>query len=255
VKFVSLRLHHYGSRRLLQFLVILLSCFALSTHADDFSSLFQSGVTAYRAGDFPQAVASFRKSAAQRPASGTLENLGTAEWRSDQPGPAILAWEQSLWLDPFNKVSRNNLRFARKVLQVEAPEFAWYEVVSTWLPVNWWAWIAGISFWLAIAAAVLPGIFRLPKAGWHQGLAALGLTVFLLSVPAHAGVHTRSRLGFILQKDTPLRLTPTAEAQTVTRLSAGEPARLLRTRGQYLLLRTSRANGWVRAEEFGRLSP
>ena len=225
-----------------------------SAQPQDFNALFQSGTDAYRAGDFSQAVDAFQKSAALRPASGTLENLGTAEWRRDQPGPAILAWEQSLWLDPFNRVTHGNLRFARKVLQVEAPELAWYEVVSTWLPVNWWAWIAGISFWLAIAAAVLPGIFRLPKAGWHQAVAALGLTVFLLSVPAHAGVHTRSRTGFILQKDTPLRLTPTAEAQSVTRLAAGEPARLLRSRGPYLLLRTSRATGWVRAEEFGRIS-
>ena len=237
------------------FIVVALICFAHSSRGGDFSALFESGVSAYRAGDFSQAVESFRKSAALRPASGTLENLGTAEWRSDQPGPAILAWEQSLWLDPFNRVSHNNLRFARKVLQVEAPELTWYEVVSTWLPVNWWAWIAGISFWLAIAAAVLPGIFRLPKAGWQQGVAALGLTIFLLSVPAHAGVHTRSRTGFILQKDTPLRLTPTAEAQAMTRLSAGEPARQLRTRGQYVLLRTSRATGWVLREEFGRLSP
>jgi tetratricopeptide (TPR) repeat protein len=238
-----------------RFLALMLLSLCLSCRAETFQSLFQEATTAYQSGDFSQAAVLFRNSASLRPASGTLENLGLAEWRRNQPGPAILAWEQSLWLDPFNKASHNNLRFARKVLQIESPELTWYEVVSTWLPVNWWAWIAGTSFWFAIAAALLPGIFRLPKAGWHQALAALGLTVFLLSVPAHAGVRTRSNTGFILQKDTPLGLTPTSEAQTVTQLTAGEPARLLKKRGNYILLRTPRAIGWVRLEQFGRICP
>jgi len=238
-----------------RFLVAFMVLASVSTPAASPQTLFQEAATAYRANDFSNSATLFRNSASLLPASGTLENLGLSEWRSNQPGPAILAWEQSLWLDPFNKASHENLRFARKVLQIESPELTWYEVVSTWLPVNWWAWIAGSSFWFAIAAALLPGIFRLPKAGWHQGLAALGLTVFLLSVPAHAGVRTRARTGFILQKDTPLRLTPTAEAQTVTRQSAGEPARLLKTRRPYLLIRTTRAVGWVRQEEFGRMCP
>jgi hypothetical protein len=239
--------------RFLALLLLLLA--SISSRAATPQSLFQGATAAYQAGNFSEAAALFSNSASLRPASGTLENLGLAEWRSNQPGPALLAWEQSLWLDPFNRASHNNLRFARKVLQVESPDLTWYEVVSTWLPVNWWAWITGTSFWFAIAAALLPGIFRLPKAGWHQGLAALGLTVFLLSVPAHAGVRTRARTGFILQKDTSLRLTPTAEAQTLTRLSAGEPAKLLKTRGVYILLRTPRAVGWVRQEEFGRICP
>jgi hypothetical protein len=97
----------------------------------------------------------------------------------------------------------------------------------------------------------VPAFLRLRKAAWHQALAALGLAVFLLSLPAQVGVATRSRLGFILQKDTPLRLTPTEEAQFVTRLAAGEPGRLQRTRGKYFLIKTSRATGWVESEQFG----
>ncbi|HWI59940.1 MAG TPA: hypothetical protein VNZ22_22110, partial [Bacillota bacterium] len=208
-------------------------------------ALFRTGTNAYSAGDYTLAAQTFREAALRQPASGTLQNLGNAEWERGQAGVAILAWEQALWLDPFNGSARNNLRFARKTAQLESPELTWYEVVSTWLPVNWWAWIAGLSFWLAIGMVLLPGIFRRHKATWHQALAAFGLAVFLLSLPAHFGVHTRSRLGFVLQKDTPLRLTPTRESQFVTRLGAGEPARLERARGNYLLVRTSRSVGWI----------
>jgi tetratricopeptide (TPR) repeat protein len=225
--------------------------FATVVRGAAFEELFREGAAAYRAGDYARAVAAFRQSTTQQPASGTLQNLGNAEWKLGRAGAAILAWEQALWLDPFNEPARMNLRFARKTDQLEAPELAWYEVISTWLPANWWTWIAGTSLWLAVGMVMLPGILRLRKAAWHQAAAALGLMVFLLSVPACAGLHTRSRIGFVLEKDAPLRLTPTAEAQAVTRLAAGEPARFLRARGNYVLIRTNRALGWVERAQFG----
>ena len=213
--------------------------------------LFREGVATYRLGDYTSAVQAFRQSARQQPASGTLQNLGNAEWKLGRTGPAVLAWEQALWLDPFSEPVRMDLRFARKAAQLETPELAWYEVISTWLPGNWWAWIAGGSLWLAVGMVMLPGILRWPKATWHQAVAAFCLMVFLLSVPAYIGLHTRSRLGFVLEPDTVLRLTPTAEAQAVTRLPAGEPARVLRTRSKYLLVRTSHTLGWVERGQLG----
>ena len=227
---------------------------AFDAGASPARALFQTGSAAYRAGQFSVAAIAFRQAAELQPASGTLQNLGSAEWQLGNTGTAVLAWEQALWLDPLNASARENLRFARKTAQLESPELAWYEVVSTWLPVNWWAWLAGSSLWLAVGLVLLPGIFRLRKQAWHQAVAALGFAIFLLSVPAHLGVDTRSRIGFVLKKDTPLRLTPTREAQAVTRLAAGEPARLERARGDFLLIRTSRTRGWVERGELGLLS-
>src|SRR5262249_38761218 len=138
--------------------------------------------------------------------------------------------------------------------QLEAPNLAWYEVISSWLPANSWAWISGISFWVAVGMVVLPGIFRRRRAGWHQGVAALSFMIFLLSVPAQFGVHTRARIGYVLEKDAPLRLTPTANAQAVTRLAQGEPVRLERTRRGYALVKTSRGRGWLARDQFGLTS-
>jgi len=212
---------------------------------------FISGTQAYKAADYLSSAAAFRQSATLHPGSVTLQNLGLAEWQRGKVGQAILAWEQALWLDPFNESARVNLRFARKAAQLEAPELSWNEAVSTWLPVNWWAWLAGLSLWLAVGMGTLPGVLRRPKAAWHQALAAFGVMVFLLSVPAHLGVRTRSRFGFVLEKDTPLRLTPTLEAQAITRLSPGDPVRRVRARGNFVLVRTSRATGWIRPEQLG----
>jgi hypothetical protein len=216
---------------------------------------FLAGSQQYRAGDYPAAAQAFLESALRRPASGTFQNLGNAEWEQGRAGQAILAWEQALSLNPFNQAVRMNLRYARRSAQLEAPELAWYEVASAWLPVNWWGWIATGSFWLAVGMVTLPGMLRRRKAAWHQAIGALGLMIFLLSVPALAGVHTRSRMGHVLQKDTPLRLTPTADAQFISRLAAGEPARWERSRGSYILIRTSRGRGWVEQRELGLIWP
>jgi hypothetical protein len=216
--------------------------------------LFQQGSASYATNGFERAAELFQKAALASPAPGTLHNLGNAEWQSGHPGPAILAWERAQWLNPFKRDTRGNLRFARKARQLDAPELAWYEICSTWLPVNAWAWIAGVSFWLAVAMIMLPGILRWRKADWHQGIAAAGFAIFLLTLPALAGVHTRSKLGVVLPQETPLRLTPTSEAQIVTRLPAGETARLERERGAYIFIRTPSSAGWVARAQFGLVS-
>jgi hypothetical protein len=160
-----------------------------------------------------------------------------------------------VWIDPYYQAARQNLNFARRNVGLEAPELSWFEVISTWLPVNWWPWITAASLWLSVVLLMAPGILRQPKRDWHQAAAAFGLMVFLLSLPAHLGVHARSRIGVVLQKDTSLRLTPTREAQALTRLAPGEPARLQRVRGDYALVRMGRVTGWIERNRFGLVSP
>ena len=218
-------------------------------------TLFQDGTKAYQVADYARASRAFRKSAALELATGTLQNLGNAEWQRGEVGGAIAAWEQALWVDGLNHAARQNLAYARKAAELESPEMAWHEAVSTWLPVNSWAWITGASLWLAVGMVLLPGIMRRPRAAWHQATAALGLTLFLISLPAHVGVQSRTNIGFILHQDTPLRLTPTAEAEVITRLRAGAPARVEKTRGKFALVRTNRTRGWIEAQQLGLICP
>jgi len=234
-----------------------LFAFFISAHwlaASPATELFRQGSEAYIAGGFEQSATLLREAVAARPAPGTLHNLGNAEWQCGRSGPAICSWERAQWLDPFNANTRANLRLARKAAQLDAPDLAWYEICSTWLPVNAWSWLACLSFWLAVAMVMLPGILRWRKADWHQGVAAAGFAIFLLAIPALAGVQTRSKIGVVLTKETPLRLTPTSEAQILTRLPAGESARLERERGQYVFIRTSAAAGWIERAQLGLIA-
>jgi len=218
-------------------------------------SSFQAGIESYQTGQFVEAAKSFRDSIARKPAAGTLVNLGMTEWRRGRTGAAILAWEQALWVDSFNQPARINLQFARESTGVDAPRLEWYETASTWLPTNSWAWIAGLGLWLALGMVTLPTVFRWRKASWHQALAALGLGVFLLSLPAHFGVMTRSHLAFVLERKTSLRLTPTAEADDLATLAAGEPVRQLRVQGDYAFVTTRSGSGWIEREKLGLICP
>src|SRR4029079_8958676 len=104
---------------------------------------------------------------------GTLQNLGNAEWKRGHVGEAIVAWEQVLWLNPFDKNGRNNLRFARDETQLEAQNLTWFEVVSSWLPIHWWGWVTAASLWVAVGSITLPGVLRIRRAPWQQALAVL----------------------------------------------------------------------------------
>ncbi|MDB6109293.1 MAG: hypothetical protein JWR69_1043 [Pedosphaera sp.] len=245
-----------GAKSVGRLCLLLLICFApghLASSAPA-GNLFEQASQAYVAGGFEQAAVLFGESAATAPAAGTLHNLGNAEWQCGRVGPALLAWERAQWLDPSSPSTRINLRFARKIAQLDAPDLAWYEVCSSWLPANAWSWIACLSFWLAVAMMTLPGILRWRRADWHQGLAAAGFAIFLLSLPALVGVYTRSNLGILLPKQTSLRLTPTSEAQILSRLPAGKMARLEQERGHFVFIRTGDTAGWVERAQFGLIS-
>src|ERR1700722_11575645 len=217
-------------------------------------ALFQQGMNAYAKGDFDQAALCFRGSVTAESSPAPWHTLGNAEWQAGHPGAAILAWERGHWLAPFNANTRENLRFARKARQLDPPELTWYELCATWLPANAWPWIASAAFWGSLAFLMLPGIFRWRKAGWQQGFAAAGLTIFLLTLPALAGVQTRSRMGVLLPDSTSLRLTPTHDAQVIGKIPPGETARMERQRGNYIFIRSGGVAGWVEQSEFALIA-
>ena len=246
-----------GCRRSQEFSALLLAALLFAVHVSRAATndLFAQGVELSRAGQFPEAAAAFEKSAQARPATGTLVNLGIAEWRRGRAGAAILAWEQARWIDPFDSRAGADLKFARQAAQLDGPQLKWFEAASAWLPPDAWPWFAGASLWLAAGLMTLPGILRRRKAGWQQALAALAFGFFLFSMTANLGVVSRTQVGFVLKKSAPLLLTPTREAETISTLAAGEPARRLRTRGNYYFIRTAFAAGWISRDQFGLICP
>src|SRR6185436_14606851 len=146
---------------------------------------------------------------------------------------------------------RANLRFARKSAHLDAPTLTWFEACSAWLPPGAWAWTAMASFWLSAALLVLPPVFRWRKSYWHQLGIAVGLTLFLLTLPALIGVQTRAHRGVIITDETPVRLTPTLSGEVLARLPAGELATFGRRKGPCFYVQTAGGSaGWVNTNGF-----
>jgi hypothetical protein len=83
----------------------------------------------------------------------------------------------------------------------------------------------------------------------------LAFGVFLFSLTANFGVMSRTQIGFVVKNNAPLQLTPTHNAEVISTLSAGEPARRLRTRGDYVFIRTLGGAGWLAQDEFRLVCP
>ncbi|HZT22398.1 MAG TPA: hypothetical protein VFB55_05770 [Verrucomicrobiae bacterium] len=251
-------LHHPERRRaavagwLLPAVLFLAAGIGRAANVNDF---FAQGLADYRAGLFPEAAAAFEKALQQQPSVGALDNLGLAEWQRGHAGAAILAWERAQWVDPFDARSRANLQFARQALQLDPPALKWFEAVSTRLSAAAWLWLTGVSLWVMAGALILPGVFRRRLAGWPQILATLAFCVFLFGLTANLGVVSRGHLGLVIKTDAPLRLTPTRDSEVIATLNEGEPARQLRTRGNYYLIRTLFGTGWIERGQFGLICP
>jgi hypothetical protein len=111
--------------------------------------------------------------------------------------------------------------------------------------------MAAIGFWFAGALLILPAALRWRRVYWHQAGAAIGLTIFLLTLPALVGVHHRAHRGVVVAADTPLRLTPTRDGEVLSRLPAGETARYNKRKASYFYIRTAGgATGWVDTDRF-----
>ncbi len=242
-----------GIRQCFAALVAVICLFFVDARAatDDF---YVRGLPAAQAGDFPTASSVFENELKHQPSAGIFVDLGITEWQRGHAGAAILAWERAAWVDPYDALANQNLKFARTVAQVDEPELRWFETASTWLPSNAWVWIAGASLWLAVGALVLPRVFRWRRSGWQQTLAALGFCVFIFSITANVGVVSRTDIGFILKKNAPLRLTPTGGSELISTLSAGEPVRRVKTRGNYYFVRTPMTAGWVERGQVGLIN-
>lgn len=223
--------------------------------AQETNDLFAQGTAMVKSSHFTEAAATFEKAAAAQPAVGTLLNAGLAEWQRGHAGEAILDWERAHWINPCNGQVEGNLNFAREVAQVDAPELKWSESVSLWLPPDIWVWVSGVSLWVAVGMLIVPGVLRLRKAGWHQGLAAMAFGVLLFSLIANYGVVSRRDIGFVIHSNAQLRLTPTGQSEIISTLTSGEPARCLRQHGDYFLIRTALGEGWIDRQHFGLVNP
>lgn len=221
--------------------------FAMLLAACGENSSFQQGNAAYAAGQFDAAAKLFADEIKLAPSAEAWRNLGNAEWQRGDQAVAVLAWERARWINPFDTNAAASLRFARSSASLNLPPLRWWETFSVFLPPNTWAWLAVGSFWLVIlVAVVLPVTLRWRRTALSQSLAAFALGFFLLALAGAYGVQTRARLVVVTAPASTLLQVPAVHAPVVSKLTAGEVARMESARGNYYFVRTGTGDfGWL----------
>jgi hypothetical protein len=209
---------------------------------------------AARAGDYKAAAVHLKQVLTIHAAPGVLHNLGNAEFHQKHLGAAILAWERAHALSPGYRNTIANLRFARSHAGLPEPEPNWLEKYAALLSPDIWLWTATAAFWGTVGCLAWPYLFQRRRQSAIQAGAMVLIGIFLLTLPALAGIVSRGRVGVILAPETLLRLTPTTEGEVLGKLAEGELARVEKTRGKFVYVRgASDRAGWVKHEEFARI--
>lgn len=144
---------------------------------------FEAGRQAYDAGDFAGAQQAYESLLQAGYESAALyHNLGNAHYRQQHTGPAILAYEKALKLDPALEDARYNLALARRRVVDDLkpiPELfftSWLRRFVQGRPSGLWAWLSVLMLWLALgggAAYLFLEASAFRKVGFWGGLAAL----------------------------------------------------------------------------------
>lgn len=138
-----------------------------------------SASSAYAKGDYQQAAAEYKALLKTEQSAELYYNLGNCEYRLGNITQSIVAYERALRLNPGDADTRYNLQFLRgktidKVVPIDEMFFVgWYHSVQNLISIDAWAYLAIISFVLALVL-VLSYLFGtnmvLRKTGFFGGV-------------------------------------------------------------------------------------
>ncbi len=253
-------------------LAITLACLVAPTaaRADSLDEMFARANEAYFHGDYEAAAEGY----AQLEELGVRDadvayNLATAEARQGHYGRAIRHYERALWLRPGDDGAAEGLDAARSALgRMRAARMGEAEI-DTGPPLAE-ALFGGVSrdalaiaTWLlllGLCGAILGLLFvrhegRRLALGIATPLLAIGLGVSALGWSLRAGALDDGEPAVVLVERASLRDAPSEEAAELGRQLEGERAWILEESDGWALVRTRAAEGWLPADEVGRVRP
>ncbi len=216
----------------------------------------------FRAGKFQDAATAYEQLARSGPISAELYfNLGTAKYRLDQNGEAILWMKRALVVDPGMPEAEQSLTFLRSRFgMLEFAESRLDRIIGT-LPVTFGWWAGSLLTWISvimISLALFVG--RLKKR--RSMLVTIALLAMMAAfVASRVGHYRTTKIGLenfsIVTGNGVSALTaPVPEAKTVVDLPPGSEVKILRDGGgwQYAEI-PGNLRGWIRKESLEPVWP
>ncbi len=226
-------------------ILTLISCFALPSLYASTESLFQEGNQSAAQGRYLEAQAFYQEALQAEAAEGLYGNLGHAYAHTGKIGPASVAYERALLLNPNNTSIREKLHSLRQDAALKAPELAlWGALLSP----NAWTYGASFSFWLLLLLALAP---KRPSTGLLRIGSALGFCVALTGLLAYQPLLHEA---IVQTPDTPLRVSPAPNAQAHSTLPEGSCVFIKKTHNSAVFVQTLQGQqGWVEVNAITRI--
>ncbi len=241
--------------------VALLSlCAAANASAAEAGSLWDEASAQYTAGDYVQALATYKAIEDMGLVSPDLYyNIANCWFKTGDNPHAILYYERCLKMDPSHGDALHNVAVAREFTLDKIDEIPQF-VLVTWigkaeylLPADGWAVVALCL--MALTAALMLGFkyFRLESG--RRASFTLACVMFALAIGATAfsldekGAALRQDGAVILQPVATVRSSPGDAGKSIFVLHEGTTVKVLDNLGQWLKIELSDGRqGWIEAE-------
>ncbi|MCB1229502.1 MAG: tetratricopeptide repeat protein [Verrucomicrobiae bacterium] len=228
----------------LHLIPILLLSFALPLLGAESSTSFSKGNEALASSDYQAAIDAYENQLKESaPTAALFFNLGNAHYRLGDYGPAILAYEKALVLDPHAEDIRANLRMARdRATAFEEHSVPFWMSPFFWLSLEEWALAGMIALVVLAIVSVARGLAGEKFSRAPQRLLVVSsLTLLLLAITAVASRHEELDRGIVLKSGAKVRLSPFATADVVATLPAGRTIQIESEHDGFYKIE----NGWI----------
>lgn len=213
---------------------------------------FEAAIEAHEQGDYAAAKTKFLAALEINETAAARHNLGLTELQLDHPAEAVWQLERGLILDPFNRDYRNKLSLVRKQLGLTASTQEWHLLFSQIVSLNVWTIVATISFWLLLAAWILPKLSG-KKASTRIHLIRLFNSLALVLSLTAIWLNLKDlKTGIVLAEETTaLHAAPATAAPEIGFARPGERAHVLDQHNDFYQVKTEgSATGWISNNDF-----
>jgi tetratricopeptide (TPR) repeat protein len=184
-------------------------------------------------------------------------NLGNAYFKTGNTGYAVLYYEKSLALAPFDRDARANLVNARSTLKERVRPlyneqlYAFFRAFSSLMKPGAVAYIEIFFFLLAVGVANLAIFMPYARARLKRSLYAC-LALFALSALSllwYAGYEKNHPRSIVVKKQVQVLSAPIAESETLFTLYEGTEMRVREARGEWTRVSVADGReGWILAQ-------
>lgn len=244
---------------------LLIALFALATFpvcGQDDDAVFESANNDFEKGDYESAALKYTGLAEKGLISPELfYNLGTALYRDDKPGEAMLWFRRSLVARPGMAEAAQNIKFLSE--RIGFLEFAESKVdtVLRSLPPTFGKWLFTVALWIGLIS--LSAAFCVSQLRPNRsGLVTLSVIAFLFAIVGnritnYSATHLAlQNFATIVGEKVSAVTSPTPDAESVIDLPPGSEVRILQVAGQWIYAAIpGDLRGWIRRDDLEQVWP